>query len=264
MTENDGMMSSQGEKIDMLINKRYEAILKIVNEKKAVTVNELTELLHSSESTVRRDLNALHDMKKLEKVHGGAIALTKEHHLLGENEMEVKYQLNMDEKLEIAKYAASLIKINDFVYLDAGTTTEMMIDFLEQKDVIYVTNALSIAKKLSYYKFHTFIIAGKVRGITEAIVGSEAERSLKQYNFTKGFFGVNGIAKEGFSTPSIDEAQTKNFAMKRCKSRYMLADSSKFDKLSSVCFGKLKEATIITSRLENINYKEYTNIVEVR
>ena len=112
-------------------------------------------------------------------------------------------------------------------------------------------------------QFHTLVIAGKVRGITEAIVGSEAERSLKQYNFTKGFFGTNGITKDGYTTPNTDEALTKAFAMKKCKNCFVLADDSKFEKISSVCFGKLSEATIITTILENHKYDQYTNILEV-
>jgi Transcriptional regulators of sugar metabolism len=261
ITENGDIMMIQGVRL-MLIKERYDAILHIVNEKKAVSVTELTELLNSSESTIRRDLNALHNMRKLDKVHGGATAIEDEN-LLGENEIAIKYQMNMNEKIAIAQYAASLIEKDDFVYLDAGTTTEMMVDFITQKDVIYVTNGLSIAKKLSYMQFHTLVIAGKVRGITEAIVGSEAERSLKQYNFTKGFFGTNGITKDGYTTPNTDEALTKAFAMKKCKNCFVLADDSKFEKISSVCFGKLSEATIITTILENHKYDQYTNILEV-
>ena len=44
----------------MLAEERFREILKIVNEKKTVTVTELTELLDTSESTIRRDLTQLH------------------------------------------------------------------------------------------------------------------------------------------------------------------------------------------------------------
>ena len=59
----------------MLTEERYAAILKLLEEKKAVSVLELTELLNSSESTIRRDLTALHRMGKLTKVHGGATSI---------------------------------------------------------------------------------------------------------------------------------------------------------------------------------------------
>lgn len=247
----------------MLAKERYDHILSIVNEKKAVSVIELTQMLQASESTIRRDLNQLHAMGKLEKVHGGAVANTESESLVGENELSVKYQLNMEEKIKIARYAASLIVKDDFVYLDSGTTTELMIDFLAERDVVYITNGLSIARKLSYNQFKTYVVAGRVRGITEAIVGTEAEESLAKYHFTKGFFGTNGIAKEGYTTPNIDEAKTKSYALHKCKSCFMVADPSKFEKISPVCFGKLQEATIITTKLVNTKYQDYTKIVEV-
>lgn len=93
----------------MLSEERFEVILKLLEEKNTVTVNELVEKLNTSESTIRRDLNHLDKEKKLKKVHGGATSLniiydTKE------DEVLVRQSLNVDEKAKIAKYAASLIE----------------------------------------------------------------------------------------------------------------------------------------------------------
>ena len=49
----------------MLTQDRYRAILDLLEEKNSVTVSELTKLLDSSESTIRRDLSALDEMVKL-------------------------------------------------------------------------------------------------------------------------------------------------------------------------------------------------------
>ena len=43
----------------MLAEERFSEILKLVNEYKTITVQELTELLDMSESTIRRDLTTL-------------------------------------------------------------------------------------------------------------------------------------------------------------------------------------------------------------
>lgn len=48
----------------MLAEERFNRILNIVEEKKSVTVTELTELLDTSESTIRRDLTTLDKRKK--------------------------------------------------------------------------------------------------------------------------------------------------------------------------------------------------------
>lgn len=59
----------------MLTQERYQTILQLLNEKNSVTVSELTKLLNTSESTIRRDLATLDEMGKLHKVFGGATSL---------------------------------------------------------------------------------------------------------------------------------------------------------------------------------------------
>ena len=54
----------------MLSEERHSAILELLENKKAVTVSELTQILSTSESTIRRDLNTLDHLGKLNKVHG--------------------------------------------------------------------------------------------------------------------------------------------------------------------------------------------------
>jgi DeoR family fructose operon transcriptional repressor len=56
----------------MLSEQRHEMILKILEEKRSVTVTELTELLGISESTARRDIIVLDKAGRLVKVFGGA------------------------------------------------------------------------------------------------------------------------------------------------------------------------------------------------
>ena len=60
----------------MLTEERYATILRILEEKKAVTVLDLTQALGASESTVRRDLAALHKSGRLYKVYGGPLLST--------------------------------------------------------------------------------------------------------------------------------------------------------------------------------------------
>ena len=58
----------------MLTEQRYEEILKLVEQKKSVTVAEICELFRISESTARRDINALDQAGRLVRVFGGAVA----------------------------------------------------------------------------------------------------------------------------------------------------------------------------------------------
>ena len=113
----------------MLTEQRYEMILNLLEENKSVTVTQIKELLHISESTARRDITALHQAGKLIKVFGGAVALEGEV-ISREPTVQQKENVNKEQKIRIAKYAASLIEPDDFVFIDAGTTTAYMIDYI--------------------------------------------------------------------------------------------------------------------------------------
>ena len=121
----------------MLTEERFKLILDILKEKKSITVSELVEELKISESTVRRDLTSLSKMGKLNKVHGGATFLEEDYNN-EELDVKIKHTLNVDEKKRIGKFAASLIEEGDFIYIDAGTSTELMIDYINEKKAIYV------------------------------------------------------------------------------------------------------------------------------
>lgn len=140
----------------MLTEKRYEVILNLLNEKNSVTVTEIKELLGISESTIRRDLAALDKAGKLIKVFGGAVAADGGF-TTAEPSVAQKAEINKDEKTAIARYAASLIERDDFVYLDAGTTTGQMIDFIKEKSATFVTNAVSHAQRLAAQGYRVYL-----------------------------------------------------------------------------------------------------------
>ncbi len=246
----------------MLTEERYAAILRILAEKKAVTVQELTRILDASESTVRRDLVALHKSGRLYKVYGGATSIDN-NYSSSEEDMKTKRELHTEGKIAIARRAASLVRKNDFVYLDAGTTTLHMIDFLQEPTAVFVTNGMPHAAKLAAKGFKTFILGGRLKSSTEAVIGTEAVNALKLYNFTKGFFGTNGISTgSGFSTPDDSEGLVKKSALERCSHAYVLADCSKFNKIYPITFANISGATIITDLLEDKKYRDYTTVLE--
>lgn len=86
---------------------------------------------------------------------------------------------------------------------------------------------------------------------------------LKNFILQK-VFGTNGLTKKaGFTTPDTSEALVKNKAMEQCKECYVLADQSKFDKISPVTFQQFGRATIITESKPE-GYMECENIIVVQ
>ena len=247
----------------MLAEDRCKKILDILDSMGSVTVQQLMDELDTSESTIRRDLVAMDKKGYLTKVHGGAIVNNTNIHTQDEKVIN-RLKQNRNEKEQIARYAASLNVDNDFDYIDAGTTTAVMIDYITAKNVVFVTNSLTNAKRISDRGYTVYILGGEFKSTTEAIVGDEAVVTLDKYNFTKGFWGVNGITvKNGFTTPEIKEAMVKKKSMENSKEKYVLADDSKFSQVSSIKFADIEDAVIITNALSNDKYKKYQNIKEV-
>ena len=247
----------------MLTEERLSKIVSIVNASGSVTVAELMNALGASESTIRRDLLTLDDQQRLVKVRGGAIA-RGDVYRTRDDEVVLRKGRNTAEKLLIAEYAGELILDDDVVFIDAGTTTEMLIPHIKSKRTTFVTNALSHAMKLAEMGLTVYILGGEFKNTTEAIVGEEAILSLAKFNFTKGFFGVNGITEEqGYSTPEIRESMVKRYAMEKCGKSYVLADHSKFGFVSAITFGDFKSATVITDQIPAV-FRSYKNIMEVK
>lgn len=247
----------------MLTEERFAKILTILEGMGSVTVQQLMAELDASESTIRRDLTALDASGQLTKVHGGAI-LKSSSYSTRDDEVVHRKEKNKEAKDKIAKYAAELIRAGDFVYIDAGTTTERMIDYITEKQAIFVTNAITHAKRLADRGCTVYILGGEFKAVTEAIVGEEAVVTLEKYNFTKGFWGANGISlTKGFSTPELKEALVKKKSMENCRNCYVLADESKFEQISSVTFAPFESATVITTGILHASFRDCENILNI-
>ncbi|MCR5632203.1 MAG: DeoR/GlpR family DNA-binding transcription regulator [Eubacterium sp.] len=246
----------------MLTEERKAKILEIVNKKNSVSVPDLIKKFGVSESTIRRDITSLSREGKILKVHGGAVKLedrTKDE----EPSVLQKETINKDEKIRIARYAASLIQSGDVVFIDAGTTTHFMLDFITEKRATYVTNAVSHAKDLVRKGFKVLLIGGELKENTEAVVGADAILHIQKYHFTKGFFGTNGVnIKLGFTTPDVREALIKRVAIENTQAgqRFVLADHDKFGLSSAVTFSDFSGVLLVTDKYPGDQYAEIVDV----
>jgi DeoR family transcriptional regulator, fructose operon transcriptional repressor len=249
------------EGVFLLITERHRLILELLKEKENVKIHDLVELTNSSESTLRRDLDQLEKQNYLKRVHGGASLLQRKREELS---MVEKSTQNLKEKSMIAKYAAKLIEDGDCVYLDAGTTTYQMIQYLEGKNIVAVTNGIDHLDALLEKDINTYIIGGSVKKVTRAMIGSNAYESIQNYRFDKCFIGTNAIHYElGFTTPDPEEAQLKAKAIALSREPFILTDHRKFGEVSFSKFADLHQAKIITNEEESINLDKYKEKVEI-
>ncbi len=230
---------------------------------KFVRLDDLVSLLDTSESTVRRDLDELESERKLHRVHGGA---ELPHSLQEEFTNQQKSIKNIQEKMQVARKAASLISNDDVIFVDAGTTNELLLGYLNQDNLTVVTNSIHHAAKLVDKNIQTIIIGGHVKKSTDASIGAVAYEQIKQLNFDKAFLGINGIDEEFLTTPDMEEAVIKKTVIENARKLYVVTDSSKIGRVSFAKVDKIENATIITNQSSGAlmkKIKENTRVIEV-
>ena len=248
----------------MLAEERFALILDLLAHQRTATVQELCEALSASESTIRRDLNELDKMGRLNKVHGGA-TLPDSPFRTDEPTMAAKEELAVDQKHSIARAAAALIEPEDFIFLDAGSTTLAVARALTGPalQACYVTNGVAHARLLAQKGCKVFLVGGLLRPETEAIIGAAALHSLQQYNFTKAFLGANGVALDaGFTTPDPEEAAVKATVVRRAREAWFLVDDSKFARIYPAVIAELSGGAILTNHCPNPKYRQFTLVKE--
>lgn len=255
----------------MLKLDRQRKILDLLQAKGSLSTATIIEELGFSAATVRRDLVDLDRQGLVEKVFGG-ITLPTGELVLEDETLESRTGKWQKEKDQMAKYAASLIKDGDHVYLDAGSSVLAMVAHLPDfNKVRYVTDSPTTASLLARRNLTVTMLPGLVKGKTDAVVGSHTVTALENYHFNKGFFGTNGIHKKnGLSTPDDEEAQVKRKALAHCLEKYLLADVSKLGLTAGTSFSRLSTkihwitSSAGTKKDEMLQLKELLTITDLQ
>ena len=247
----------------ILKSERKQLILDEIKEKKFLQLEEMVQLLDSSESTVRRDLDELELEGHLRRVHGGAEVVSK---LQTEESIQEKSIKNVQEKMRVAQKAMSLIEDGDVIFIDAGTTTELLVELLDRKNLTVVTDSIHHAAKLVEKNFKTIIIGGFVKQSTDASIGRAAVEQISQLNFDKAFIGMNGVDESFLTTPDMEEAAIKKTIIENAQKTYVLLDASKIGQVSFAKVARIERVTLITNHSESVLFnkiKEKTEVIEV-
>lgn len=231
----------------MVLIDRWIEISEFVKEKKYASIDEIMEKFQLSRSTVRRTLIAMEEKKLLKRVRGGAEVIEEVDAILPMDFQEV-FNANKEDKIIIAKKAASLIQDNDVIFIDSGSTCFYMIDYIKAKEITVVTNGIMHIQKLMAKGINTYILGGYAKPEKNLIMGEDMVNKISVMNFDKAFLGTMGIdARSGFTTMMLEDGEVKKAVIKSSDKCYILADKSKFNVIKFYTYGDFTEATIITN-----------------
>ena len=207
---------------------REKEILKLLLARKKITVNELSKLLFTSESSIRRDLVRLENQQLVKRIHGGAV--------IEENSIStlkipfVMRELEQsDAKIKIAKQAIEYINDYDVIFLDASSSAYSLVPFLAVKNhLTVITSGTKTLVKLGEYGIKAISTGGELLPSCQSLVGEEAYRTIESFNANSVFFSCRGLSDDGFLTDISDsENNVRRKMIAHSKNAYLMCASNK-------------------------------------
>lgn len=227
---------------------RQNKIRQWINQHNRITVGEVCEFYAVSEATARRDLESLAATGKVQRVHGGAIAIEK---APPEMPMLLRQVDQITEKQRIGKLAAGLVKDGETVFLGSGTTVlEVARHLKDRQNLTVITNSLPVVILLSDYDNITIVcVGGLLRPSEFSFIGHMAEQLLAEVRADKVFIGVRAInIKEGLTNDYLPETLTDRAILNIGKQNIVVADHTKFGRTSTVLLVPISQIhTLVTS-----------------
>lgn len=216
----------------MLNEERRRSILEMIHRDGRVIVKNLAKHFHTSQITIRKDLEVLDSQGAIQRTHGGALPVQSG--ALLDPALRDKEKLHRKEKLRIAAAAAKLVEEGQSVLLDSGTTTTAIARALKDgKKITVITNAINIAAELAGTQIEVILTGGTLRPNSFSLVGPIAEQTLRHLSADILFLGVDGFdTRAGLFTPNLLEAEVNRVMVQVARKTVAVCDSSKFSRRS--------------------------------
>ncbi|MFG6448160.1 transcriptional repressor AgaR [Roseateles sp. BYS180W] len=213
------------------IQERRESLLKFLSARGDSRVSDLVKRLGVSAVTVRHDLNFFEEQGLVTRKHGW-VTLNP---LDSIEDIREKSHLNPSLKERIGARAAQMVKPGDNILIDSGTTTHRLAGHLKNaQNLTVMSNGLNIVNELAQAPGVQIIsTGGLLRSPSLTFQGAQAYASLDAYSFDTLFLGVDGFDLDfGITTHSVLEADMNRKMVERSRRTVVLADSSKFGRMS--------------------------------
>ncbi|MBR0600560.1 DeoR/GlpR family DNA-binding transcription regulator [Sinanaerobacter chloroacetimidivorans] len=236
-------------------SKRINDIENYIIENRTVTLDQLCKVFQVSKNTIRRDLKEIIAEGNIKKIYGGVTVKTNKE-LLPFSERNIS---NLEAKKKIACKASELIEDGDVIFIDSGTTTCHMMEYLkEKKNLTIITNNLEIIiRAIPHENIKIISLSGELDRETLSFTGDSATAVLNNYNISKAFMASAGVSVEGgITNSSTKEYEIKCMAVRRSRDVYLLVSREKFNHIAIMTYCGMDRLSAIVC--------DYTPPVEIR
>jgi DeoR/GlpR family transcriptional regulator of sugar metabolism len=221
----------------LLAEPRRMKILEWLQEEGSARVKDLSVAFNVSEATVRQDLERLEVDGFITREHGGAYLKTMPQQV---QSMSLHHLTNMDKKSRIGAAAAALVGDSETIILDSGSTaTEVAANLTTRNNLNIITSGLNIALMLGALPNITVHMpGGQFKAPTLSLSGEKSGEYFHNIFAEKLFLATAAISFDaGLTYPALADLPVKRAMIKAASKIYLIADSTKINRLSlsSLC-----------------------------
>lgn len=225
--------------------RRQMRIRELLSASEFVDLETLCRELETSESTVRRDLIALENLRILKRVHGGALSTQPTNHL---TDFAWQTTRRADEKRRIAHVAARLVEDGQTVILDGGSTVAEVAAELVHRSLNVITNSLAIAEVLKDARqIELTLTGGYLYPRLEVMLGPVCEHSLSSVAADVLIMGSGGITEAGLSNNNTLLVGSEQKMIEVSQKVIIVADHTKFGRSAMLPVAPLDVVDVIVS-----------------
>lgn len=214
----------------VLAEERQKRIEEVLVNREFVSLDELSEEVDVSISTVRRDLAVLESKGILRRTHGGARLITPRS---DEFAFSTRDTHQLEEKEAIGQACAGLIRSNQSVIIDAGTTVYHVARYLQEKSPQIITNSLPVAQLLAASPWVELVLSGGVvyprLGV---LLGPLAVESFSKIHADVAIMSAGGITLDGLTNSHSLMIDTQLAMMHAAAKVIFCLDHTKFERSS--------------------------------
>jgi DeoR/GlpR family transcriptional regulator of sugar metabolism len=227
---------------------RQIQIQQLISRQQRISIAEICERFSISTATARRDLEALALDGKLQRVHGGAIALNQ---APAEMPLLQRQGEQADEKMRIGQVAADLVPDGGTVFLGSGTTVlEVARNLRSRQHLTVITNSLSVVNVLAGLENITLIcLGGLLRDSELSFIGHLTEQALAEVRADQVIIGTHAInLEQGLTNDYLPETMTDRAILKLGRQVIVVVDHTKFGRVSTARLAPIESIhTLVTS-----------------
>jgi DeoR family transcriptional regulator of aga operon len=229
---------------DIIPAQRRSLVLEFLLRRGAASIQELSNAVGTSASTVRRDLEQLELEGQVRRTHGGAVLADLSHSTF-EPDAAIAAQVLRAEKSAIGRAAAHSLSSGDSVIFDSGSTVLAAAQVAVERRIALtaVTNDLGIGQVLaSSDNIRVVVLGGSVRRGSLTLIGEPGQSFIGDIHVDVAFIGTHSISGRILTETSIEISSIKRAMIAAARRVVLLADSTKFQ---SAAFYKICEVTAV-------------------